>query len=207
MESAFAARGTRGLAIEPAVPGKVMVASGETTGTWAGFGSARTRRIMRDNDAIDRRLLALLQGNARESTTTLARKLGIARTTVQARIARLETNGTIGGYTVVLRRDPHAQYSEVVIMLSVLHRRQKAVVDQLRSFPEIKLCQTANGACDLLCRAKVPQLEDVHPLLEAVAAIPGIEAIKSTIVLSTHFDRGYADAASLAAALDRGEAG
>ena len=44
-------------------------------------------------DALDRSLLTLLQANARESTANLARKLGIARTTVVARLARLERDG------------------------------------------------------------------------------------------------------------------
>ena len=46
------------------------------------------------------RLLALLRRNARESTASLARKLGIARTTVAERILRLERDGIINGYTV-----------------------------------------------------------------------------------------------------------
>ncbi len=166
---------------------------------------------MRSNDAIDRRLLALLQANARESTTTLARKLGIARTTVQERIARLQRNGTISGYTVVLHRDPHQSYAEVVILISVPHRRQRAVIEQLRDLPEIKLCQTVNGDHDVMCRARAVQIEDIHPLLEAVADIPGVERVKSIVVLANNFDRTFAEAAAAgtirAAALDLGEAG
>ena len=74
--------------------------------------------MARDNDATDRRLLALLQMNARESVAMLSRKLGIARTTVQERITRMERNGTIAGYSVLLRRDPFNQYAEAVILLS-----------------------------------------------------------------------------------------
>jgi len=54
---------------------------------------------MRDTDE---RLVALLRANAREPTASLARKLGLARSTVQERIARLERQGTIKGYTVRL---------------------------------------------------------------------------------------------------------
>ncbi|HEY3048694.1 MAG TPA: AsnC family transcriptional regulator, partial [Polaromonas sp.] len=46
-------------------------------------------------DDIDRRLLSLLQANAREPATTLARKLKLARTTVVARLARLERDGVV----------------------------------------------------------------------------------------------------------------
>ncbi len=49
-------------------------------------------------DEIDRQLIALLQINARESVATLARHLGIARTTVNSRLERLEKNKVISGY-------------------------------------------------------------------------------------------------------------
>ncbi|MDP1125047.1 AsnC family transcriptional regulator, partial [Klebsiella pneumoniae] len=56
-------------------------------------------------DDLDRRLILLLQANARDSTATLARKLGVARTTVVARLARLEASGRIVGYTARLGGD------------------------------------------------------------------------------------------------------
>ncbi|KAB2892359.1 MAG: AsnC family transcriptional regulator, partial [Burkholderiaceae bacterium] len=51
-------------------------------------------------DDTDRRLLSLLQAHAREGTAQLARTLGLARTTVVARIARLEREGFVAGYGV-----------------------------------------------------------------------------------------------------------
>ncbi len=53
-------------------------------------------------DDIDRRLLSLLQVNAREPVAELARKLKLARTTVVTRIARLERKGVVAGYGVRL---------------------------------------------------------------------------------------------------------
>ena len=50
----------------------------------------------------DRELLAILSENAREQTATIARKLGLSRTTVQAKIERLERDGVITGYGVRL---------------------------------------------------------------------------------------------------------
>ena len=48
-------------------------------------------------DDLDRNLVALLQANARESVASLARQLDVARTTVIARIARLERSNVIAG--------------------------------------------------------------------------------------------------------------
>ena len=53
----------------------------------------------------DRQLLSLLSENARMATALLARKLGLSRTTVQAKIERLERDGVIAGYGVRLSED------------------------------------------------------------------------------------------------------
>ena len=53
-------------------------------------------------DALDRQLIALLQMNARMPTAEIARRLGVARSTVHERIARLERERVIAGYTAVL---------------------------------------------------------------------------------------------------------
>ena len=53
-------------------------------------------------DDLDRGILAALTADARTSVATLARRLKVARSTIQARLERLETSGTIAGYTVKL---------------------------------------------------------------------------------------------------------
>ena len=67
----------------------------------------------------DRRLLALLKANARESTASLARKLGLSRTTVQERIRRLERNGVIAGYAVRIAEDVTRNVLSAQVLLSV----------------------------------------------------------------------------------------
>lgn len=165
--------------------------------------------MARDIDATDRRLLALLQMNARESVAALSRKLGIARTTVQERITRLERNGAIAGYAVLLRRDPFDLYAEAIAMLSISHRKMKSVTDHLREFPEIVLCQVVSGKFELICRIRVAHLEDVQPVLEAIGEVDGVERVRSIMVLSTTFEHSHSERTSLATkqALDHGELG
>ena len=56
-------------------------------------------------DTVDRELIALLRDNARTPILTLAKKLKVARATVQNRITKLEEQGVIMGYTIRLRSD------------------------------------------------------------------------------------------------------
>jgi len=88
---------------------------------------------------IDRRLVALLQANARASTSALARALGLARSTVHERIARLERIGAITGYAALLSRNPSEDNSQALVMLSVNQQKSRQVVDRLSALPEIKL--------------------------------------------------------------------
>ena len=73
-------------------------------------------------DDIDRKLIGLLQADARQSTMALAKRLGLARSTVHERLSRLEREGIIRGYSVVLARNPFADYTEAVALLSLSTR-------------------------------------------------------------------------------------
>src|SRR5215472_45506 len=89
---------------------ELAFASGESQGSPA----IRRSSPMRDSDA---KLLALLRANAREPTASLARKLNLARSTVQERIARLEREGTIKGYTVRLADAADERKLRAVVMI------------------------------------------------------------------------------------------
>ena len=164
-----------------------------------------------DLDSIDRSIISLLQANAREPVSNLAKRLGIARTTVHERITRLEKNGSIAGYTVVLNRNPFETYSRCEIMLDIAKGKQSAIIRQLTSYPEVKALHVVNGECDLLCFVEIPQLEDLEALTQEISAMPGVENARTIIILSTKLDhRANSDpgrASSQAAAISRGEVG
>lgn len=140
-------------------------------------------------DKLDRQLIALLQANARATTTALAERLGVARTTVQERMSRLEETGTITGYSAILSRNPFNEYTQAIISLALVNRQLREVVEQLRLLPEIKVCESINGEFDLICRVEVPRVEDLDALLDEISSIPGIERQKSWVILSTRFDK------------------
>lgn len=143
----------------------------------------------RPRDDIDRKLIALLQADARQATAALGKTLGIARTTVHERLARLERDGVIVGYTALLARDPGEERAEAIVMLALAQRQQKAVVEKLASFPEVKLCLTISGDYDLFLIVEAPRLEDLDALLDEIQALPGVERSRSSVVLTTKFDR------------------
>ncbi|GHB19055.1 AsnC family transcriptional regulator [Pseudovibrio japonicus] len=140
-------------------------------------------------DELDRKLIAILQGNAREPVSSIARRLDVARSTVQERIARLERKGIIIGYTAILGDDQDHKRVQALVMLSVAQQRSRELITQLESYPEIRSCLTISGEFDLCLIVEPDRLEDLDAVLDEIAAIPGVERTRSSIVLTKKFER------------------
>ncbi len=63
--------------------------------------------MARKLDQTDQQILTLLAENARQSVKELARRIGLSRSAAQERLARLERDGVLAGYTI-RRNDPAA---------------------------------------------------------------------------------------------------
>ena len=140
-------------------------------------------------DDLDRRIIAALQHNARESTTKLAAKLGVARTTVHERITRLEERGIISGYTVVLRDPDEGNRVMVVVLLEVQQKETGRIIKRLESYPEIRQCLSINGEYDLMVSAEAPRIEDLDILVDEVGRIPGVQRTNTLVVFGRRIDR------------------
>lgn len=140
-------------------------------------------------DKLDRELLALLQANARESVTTLGKKLGVARTTVLARMARLEQGGVITGYSVRLDRAALERSLQAYVGLSVQPKAGRDVLKRLAKMPEIKLVCSVSGEFDYVVwlRAETPHALDV--LLDEIGDIEGVTKTHTSVVLAERINR------------------
>lgn len=143
-------------------------------------------------DATDRKILALLSANARESITDMARKLGLGRTTVHERLAKLERSGVILGYSTILSHDPAENVNRAFVMLSIVQRMQASVMEPLKALPEVLDCHTVSGDFDLMLMIEAPQLDDLDAVLDEILMLPGVERCRSSIVMTTHFKRSSA---------------
>jgi DNA-binding Lrp family transcriptional regulator len=140
------------------------------------------------NDKTDTELLALLAENARMPVATLARKLGLARTTVQARLERLETNGTIEGYTLKLGAAQRPKL-RATVLLSVEPRSSAAVLARLKPLPQVRTVYTASGRFDLIVDVTAETTEELDAVLDGIGDVQGVRGSESLIHLSTKLDR------------------
>ena len=140
-------------------------------------------------DDIDHRLINLLQLNARESTTALAQKLSLARTTIVARIARLEKNKIIAGYGVRLGQGMDDTAVRAYCSLSVSPKNAAKVIKTLATIAEIEEVSSVSGAFDYFALIRCNTHEQLDDLLDRIGNVEGVNQTQTSIVLNRKIDR------------------
>src|SRR5580698_9914400 len=125
-------------------------------------------------DSTDRELLSVLREDARVSIATLAKTLKVARGTVQNRLAKLEADGTIVGYTVKLKPQMEEQTIRALMTVAVEGNRTDEVLRALRGDPAVCALHTTNGRWDIVAELRTDSLEAVDRVLGRIRLIEGI---------------------------------
>ena len=140
-------------------------------------------------DETDQALVDLLLQNARMPVAMLAKKLKMARSTVQTRLDRLESRGVIAGYTLRLGEAARAERIRATALLQIEPMTQTAVLAKLRALPEVREAHTASGRFDLIVTLSAETTEALDSALDAIGAVAGVRSSESLIHLSTRIDR------------------
>lgn len=135
-------------------------------------------------DDTDRRLIALLRADARASLATLAKQLQVSRGTVQNRLRRMETDGTIVGYTVRLKPDVEEHRVRAFMTIAVEGNRTAAVLKTLRGDPAVVVLYSTNGRWDIVAELRVETLEEFDRVLARVRLLDGVAASETSLLLS-----------------------
>jgi DNA-binding Lrp family transcriptional regulator len=140
-------------------------------------------------DELDRTIVGLLGADARMSIATLARRLKVARSTIQARLERLESSGVIVGYTIKLGEQAREGRLRASVLLTVEPRAQANILTRLKAIPEVERVFTTSGRFDLLLQIAAPSTTLLDQVLDQIGAMTGVRSSESLIHLSTRIDR------------------
>lgn len=140
-------------------------------------------------DDLDKGILGLLSADARISVATIARRLKVARSTIQARLERLETGGVIAGYTVKLGEAARAGRLRATVLLTIEPRAQATILGRLRAISEVERVHTTSGRVDLLLQLAADSTAQLDAALDQIGEMPGVKSSESLIHLSTKLDR------------------
>ena len=136
-------------------------------------------------DDLDRRLVALLRDNARTPSAVLAKQLKVSRGTVQNRLDRLQSTGTLLGYTIRLGDADDGARVRAVTTIRIEGGRMSGVVAALRAIPSVKAVHSTNGRWDLVAELDAPDLVAFSAALDSIRAVDGVAATESSLLLTT----------------------
>jgi DNA-binding Lrp family transcriptional regulator len=135
-------------------------------------------------DRLDSRLITTLREHPRVGLLEVARRLGVARGTVQARLAKLEAGGVITGHGPEV--DPAALgYSiSAFVFIELAQGQLAAAVAAMEELPEVLEADAISGPQDLICRVVARDTEHLQALVNELLRTPAIRRCTSYIVLS-----------------------
>ncbi|TMR91100.1 Lrp/AsnC family transcriptional regulator [Nonomuraea basaltis] len=136
-------------------------------------------------DELDARLLVTMRANPRIGLTELARLLGVARGTVQARVEKLTTRGVIEDFGPTVSPAAAGHPILAFVWLQIAQGRLAEAVAALRAVPQILEVHGTSGQHDLLCRVVARSTDHLQEVIAHILASPAVQRTDTTIALST----------------------
>lgn len=140
-------------------------------------------------DAIDLKIIDLLQKNARITNVELAKANNMAPSSMLERVRRLEDRGLIKGYMARVDAKQLGLGLEAMVMIC-LDRHQAVSIDEfedrVRAVPEVRACWHVAGRYDYTLHVAVRDIDHLGALVKhKLSSIPGIEKQETFLTLST----------------------
>ncbi|THF64118.1 winged helix-turn-helix transcriptional regulator [Pseudothauera rhizosphaerae] len=142
---------------------------------------------MRELDRIDRKILDILQKNARIAMTELAEKVGLSATPCTERVRRLEREGVITGYHAHV--NPHALGRGLLVFVEIKLSAKSGEVfervkNEMRYVPEVMECHLVSGDFDYLVKARIAEMGEYRRLLgNILLKLPAAAESRSYVVM------------------------
>lgn len=139
------------------------------------------RCISMQLDKTNRRILALLERNARMSATAIGKEIGLSRPAVQDRIAAMEQGGVIRGYHAAT--DDSAGIVRAVLFISIAERPCDKALSWLASLDGVTSVISLAGEFDAIVSATLSSVADLSAMNDRISTSPLIAASRSQVVL------------------------
>ncbi|MEM1286238.1 MAG: Lrp/AsnC family transcriptional regulator [Pseudomonadota bacterium] len=137
-------------------------------------------------DSQDIALISELRRNARASISDLAIIVGLSRATVRNRLERLQKNGVIVGFSVVLADDVREHPVRGLMMLGIEGRGTDRIIRSITGLADVRAVHSTNGRWDLIVELRTQTLEDLDRVITKVRKLDGVMTSETNLLLATH---------------------
>ena len=136
-------------------------------------------------DALDARLLLLLTDAPRLGVLECARRLGVARGTVQARLDRLTEQGILGGFPPEVDLAAMGYGLTAFAVIEIAQGSRVGVAEGLAAIDQVCEAHATTGQGDLFVRMVARDHEDLQRVIDQVVGLPGVLRTSTALALST----------------------
>jgi Lrp/AsnC family leucine-responsive transcriptional regulator len=140
-------------------------------------------------DAVDRKLLDALRGNARATYAELARTVGLSAPAAHERVAKLEASGVITGYHAAVKPEAVGFGTTALIGIFIT---DSADIDEitaaLTALHDVEDCWFVAGEETFVVKVRVTDVSALESTIRDLNAIRGVARTRTTVVLSTRFE-------------------
>ena len=140
-----------------------------------------------DLDAIDLKILTLLQQDASLSTAELAERVGVSQSPCWRRIQRLREEGYIKATVAIVDRQKLGYVMQIFAQVKMTRLTDEAraeLVRQINSIPEIVECYTVFGEMDVMMKVIAPDVIWYQEFVfSVIMKLPGVQDVRSIVTL------------------------
>jgi DNA-binding Lrp family transcriptional regulator len=134
---------------------------------------------------IDARILRVLLEDARFSSRQIAKKVGVSVGTVLSRIKKMEDDGLVKGYSVIVDHERLGYQLTVVMEVTVSKGRLVEMENEIARIPNVCAVYDVTGLTDAVIIAKFKSREDLGKFTKTLLALPYIERTNTHVALTT----------------------
>lgn len=143
-------------------------------------------------DSIDRKILEILQANAKITNAQLSKEIGLSPAPTLERVKKLENGGVIQSYHARLNPEAIGLGVSTFVTVTLTGHKKEHIdkfINKINNIPEVVECHHVTGQGDFMLKVVAEDISRYQRLLvEVINEIPEIDNTQSTMVLSTFKD-------------------
>ncbi len=136
-------------------------------------------------DNTDQKLISALRRNSRASISQLAAELRVTRATVRTRLGKLQTEGEIQGFTIIVKGDTRELPVRGMTLIEIEGKGTDRIIGLLNGMPELQTIYTTNGHWDLIVEIGTQSLSELEDVLRRIRLIDGVASSETNLYLAT----------------------
>jgi len=141
--------------------------------------------VKMDLNETDQKILKALLEDARFSSRQIAKTVGVSVGTVLSRIKKMEDEGLIEGYSVLINHEKLGYQLTVVTEITVSKGKLVETENEIAKIPNVCCVYDVTGLTDAIIVAKFKSRDDLGHFTKKLLSLPYIERTNTHVVLGS----------------------